>query len=176
MKAQFTNLYVKNIDPVVTQEEFENLFTPYGSVTSALLSVDDEGKSRGFGFVNYETHDEAQKAVDGLHDSEHNGRKLFVSRAQKKAEREEELRRAHEQARMEKLNKYQGVNLYIKNLEDDVYLRIVEGMTWGCYEFELSCEECRYVILKYDAYYLLLVHMQEGYLNGEETIHIENLM
>ncbi|KAH0587210.1 Protein phosphatase PP2A regulatory subunit B [Termitomyces sp. 'cryptogamus'] len=126
MKAQFTNLYVKNIDPVVTQEEFENLFTPYGSVTSALLSVDDEGKSRGFGFVNYETHDEAQKAVDGLHDSEHNGRKLFVSRAQKKAEREEELRRAHEQARMEKLNKYQGVNLYIKNLEDDVYLRIVE--------------------------------------------------
>ncbi|KNZ79173.1 Polyadenylate-binding protein, cytoplasmic and nuclear, partial [Termitomyces sp. J132] len=120
MKAQFTNLYVKNIDPVVTQEEFENLFTPYGSVTSALLSVDDEGKSRGFGFVNYETHDEAQKAVDALHDSEHNGRKLFVSRAQKKAEREEELRRAHEQARMEKLNKYQGVNLYIKNLEDDV--------------------------------------------------------
>ncbi|KAH0587204.1 Protein phosphatase PP2A regulatory subunit B [Termitomyces sp. 'cryptogamus'] len=120
MKVQFTNLYVKNIDPVVTQEEFKNLFAPYSSVTSALLSVDDEGKSRGFGFVNYETHDEAQKAFDALHDSEHTGRKLFVSRAQKKAEREEELCRAHEQARMEKLNRYQGVSLYIKNLEDDV--------------------------------------------------------
>ncbi|KAG6826794.1 hypothetical protein H0H92_014377 [Tricholoma furcatifolium] len=120
MKAQFTNLYVKNLDPVVTQPEFEALFEPFGAVTSALLAVDDEGKSRGFGFVNYETHEEAQRAIDGLHDTEHNGKKLFVSRAQKKAERAEELHRAHEQARLEKLNKYQGVNLYIKNLEDDV--------------------------------------------------------
>jgi polyadenylate-binding protein len=120
MKAQFTNLYVKNIDPELSQEDFEKLFTQFGSVTSALLSVDEDGKSRGFGFVNYDNHEEAQKAVDALHDSEQNGRKLFVSRAQKKAEREDELRRSYEAAKMEKLSKYQGVNLYIKNLEDDV--------------------------------------------------------
>ena len=120
MKAQFTNLYVKNLDPETTQEEFEKLFHEFGSVTSALLSVDEEGKSRGFGFVNFVNHEEAQKAVDTLHDMDINGRKLFVSRAQKKAEREEELRRSYEQAKMEKLSKYQGVNLYIKNLEDDV--------------------------------------------------------
>jgi polyadenylate-binding protein len=120
MKAQFTNLYVKNIDPELSQEDFEKLFTHFGAVTSALLSVDEDGKSRGFGFVNYENHEEAQQAVDALHDSEHNGRKLFVSRAQKKAEREDELRRSYEAAKMEKLSKYQGVNLYIKNLEDDV--------------------------------------------------------
>jgi len=120
MKAQFTNLYVKNLDPEMGQEEFEKLFTQFGAVTSALISVDEEGKSKGFGFVNYENHEEAQHAVDTLHDSDINGRKLFVSRAQKKAEREEELRRSYEQAKMEKLSKYQGVNLYIKNLEDDV--------------------------------------------------------
>lgn len=120
MKAQFTNLYVKNLDPEMAQEDFEKLFTQFGSVTSALISVDEEGKSKGFGFVNFDNHEEAQKAVDTLHDTEHNGRKLFVSRAQKKAEREEELRRSYEQAKMEKLSKYQGVNLYIKNLEDDV--------------------------------------------------------
>ena len=120
MKAQFTNLYVKNIDPELSQEDFEKLFTNFGNVTSALLSVDEEGKSRGFGFVNYEKHEEAQQAVDALHDSEQNGRKLFVSRAQKKAEREDELRRSYEAAKVEKLSKYQGVNLYIKNLEDDV--------------------------------------------------------
>lgn len=120
MKAQFTNLYVKNLDPEMTQVEFEQLFAQFGAVTSALISVDEEGKSKGFGFVNYERHDEAQKAVDSLHDSEHYGRKIFVARAQKKAEREEELRRSYEQAKMEKLSKYQGVNLYIKNLEDDV--------------------------------------------------------
>jgi polyadenylate-binding protein len=120
MKAHFTNLYVKNIDPEVTQEEFEELFRNIGTVTSALISVDEEGKSKGFGFVNYEKHEEAQKAVDELHDTEFKGKKLFVARAQKKAEREEELRKSYEQAKMEKLSKYQGVNLYVKNLEDDV--------------------------------------------------------
>ena len=120
MKSQFTNLYVKNLDPEMGQDEFERLFSQFGAVTSALIAVDEEGKSKGFGFVNYERHEEAQKAVDTLHDSEHYGRKIFVARAQKKAEREEELRRSYEQAKMEKLSKYQGVNLYIKNLEDDV--------------------------------------------------------
>ena len=119
-KAQFTNLYVKNVDSEVTQEEFMELFQRFGAVTSAVIQVDDEGISKGFGFVNYEDHEEAQMAVDALHDTDLKGKKLFVSRAQKKAEREEELRRSYEQAKMEKLSKYQGVNLYIKNLEDDV--------------------------------------------------------
>lgn len=120
MKSQFTNLYVKNLDPEMPQDEFERLFTQFGQITSAVVQVDEEGKSKGFGFVNYESHEEAQQAVESLHDTEINGRKLFVSRAQKKAEREEELRKSYEQAKMEKLSKYQGVNLYIKNLEDDV--------------------------------------------------------
>jgi len=120
MRAQFTNLYVKNLDADVTQEEFEQLFTKFGTVTSAMVAFDEEGKSRGFGFVNYEKHDEAQKAVDELHDSEIRGKTIFVTRAQKKTEREDELRRSYEQAKIEKLSKYQGVNLYIKNLEDDI--------------------------------------------------------
>ncbi|KAF9535293.1 hypothetical protein CPB83DRAFT_841528 [Crepidotus variabilis] len=120
LKAQFTNLYVKNLDPEMPQEEFEKLFNQFGQVTSAIVQVDEEGRSKGFGFVNYERHEEAQAAVDALHEVETNGRKLFVTRAQKKAEREEELRRSYEQAKMEKMSKYQGVNLYVKNLEDDI--------------------------------------------------------
>lgn len=120
MKSQFTNIYVKNLDTEVTQEQFEDLFKPFGNVTSCVVQVDDEGKSKGFGFVNFETHEEAHAAVEGLNDTEINGKKLFVARAQKKAEREEELRKTYEMAKMEKLSKYQGVNLYIKNLEDDI--------------------------------------------------------
>lgn len=120
MRSQFTNLYVKNLDTEVTSEEFEELFKKYGNVTSAVISKDEEGKSKGFGFVNYERHEEAQKAVDELNDFELNGKKLFVARAQKKAEREEELRKSYEAAKMEKLSKYQGVNLYVKNLDDDM--------------------------------------------------------
>jgi len=120
MRSQFTNLYVKNVDPEVTENEFVDLFAKYGTVTSAVIQMDDEGRSKGFGFVNFETHDQAQAAVEALHESEYEGRKLFVSRAQKKAEREDELRKTYEQAKQEKMGKYQGVNLYIKNLEDDI--------------------------------------------------------
>ncbi|KDQ17365.1 hypothetical protein BOTBODRAFT_186037 [Botryobasidium botryosum FD-172 SS1] len=120
MKAQFTNLYVKNLDPEVTQEEFTELFSQFGPITSSVVQLDDDGKNKGFGFVNFDQHEDAQKAVDALHDVEHRGKKLYVARAQKKAEREEELRRSYEQAKLEKLSKYQGVNLYVKNLEDDM--------------------------------------------------------
>ncbi|KAJ7078124.1 hypothetical protein B0H15DRAFT_954682 [Mycena belliarum] len=103
MKSQFTNLYVENVDPEMSQDEFEKLFTTHGTLISALIQVDDQGKSKGFGFVKDENHKDAQKAVDALHDSGHYGKKLFV--------------------KMEKLSKYQGVNLHIKNLEDDVVRR-----------------------------------------------------
>ena len=120
MRSQFTNLYVKNIDPETTETEFVELFETCGTVTSAVVQLDDEGRSKGFGFVNYETHDQAQAAVETLHDYEFKGRRLFVSRAQKKSEREDELRKTYEAAKQEKMSKYQGVNLYIKNLEDDI--------------------------------------------------------
>lgn len=118
-KARFTNVYAKNVDPEVTSEEFEALFTKFGPITSCALSIDEDGKSRGFGFVNYENHDSAQNAVTELHDIDFHGQKLFVARAQKKTEREEELRRSYEAAKNEKLSKFEGVNLYLKNIPEE---------------------------------------------------------
>ncbi|KZT56426.1 polyadenylate binding protein [Calocera cornea HHB12733] len=120
MKSQFTNLYVKNLDTEVTDEEFYALFAPFGNITSAVIQRDEEGRSKGFGFINYEDHEDAQRAVEDLNNKEVNGKPIFVGRAQKKSEREDELRKQYEQAKYEKAGKYQGVNLYIKNLEDDV--------------------------------------------------------
>ncbi|KAF5966437.1 polyadenylate-binding cytoplasmic nuclear [Fusarium coicis] len=120
MKANFTNVYVKNIAPEVTEDDFRELFEKFGDVTSSSLARDQEGKSRGFGFVNFTTHEAASKAVDDLNGKDFHGQDLYVGRAQKKHEREEELRKSYEAARLEKANKYQGVNLYIKNLDDDV--------------------------------------------------------
>lgn len=104
----------------VSDEELRELFGKYGAITSCLITKDNTGVSRGFGFVNFEKHEDAQRAVDELHGNDFHGQNLYVSRAQKKSEREEELRRQYEDAKMEKLNKYQGVNLYVKNLDDDV--------------------------------------------------------
>ena len=120
MKANFTNIYVKNLEQEVSDDEFRKMFEVFGEITSATLSHDQDGKSRGFGFVNYSTHESAQAAVDEMHDKDIKGQKLYVGRAQKKHEREEELRKQYEAARMEKASKYQGVNLYVKNLTDDV--------------------------------------------------------
>jgi polyadenylate-binding protein len=111
MKANFTNVYVKNIDADASDEEFRELFAKFGNITSATLARDENGQNRGFGFVNFAEHKSAAEAVEKLHDSDFRGQKLYVSRAQKKHEREEELRKQYEAARVEKQSKYAGVNL-----------------------------------------------------------------
>lgn len=66
------------------------------------------------------------KAVDELTGKEWNGQKLYASRAQKKAERQMDLKQQFEKKKIERINRYQGVNLYVKNLDDtvdDAYLR-----------------------------------------------------
>ncbi|EHA26298.1 polyadenylate-binding protein, cytoplasmic and nuclear [Aspergillus awamori] len=120
MKANFTNVYIKNLDSEIDDDEFRKMFEKFGEITSATLSRDQEGKSRGFGFVNFSTHESAQAAVEEMNDKEIRSQKLYVGRAQKKHEREEELRKQYEAARLEKASKYQGVNLYVKNLTDDI--------------------------------------------------------
>lgn len=117
---KFTNVYVKNIDLEATEDEVKELFTPFGAITSFRLEVDAEGKSKGFAFVNYEEHNAAVKAVEELNDKEFKGKNLYVGRAQKKSERLEELKKHHEALRLEKLSKSQGVNLFVKNLDDSV--------------------------------------------------------
>ncbi|KAK4701975.1 polyadenylate-binding protein, partial [Phenoliferia sp. Uapishka_3] len=120
VRAHYTNLYVKNVPLDVTTDEFKELFDKFGSVTSAVITVDVEGKSKGFGFVNYEKHEDAHKALTELHEKDFRGQVLFVTRAQRKGEREEELKKSYEQKKYETTLKYQGVNLYVKNLDDDV--------------------------------------------------------
>jgi polyadenylate-binding protein len=127
MKAKFTNIYIKNLDAAVSEEELREMFAKFGTITSCRLAVDEQGQSKEFGFINYENHEDAAKAVDAMNETEVNGKPLYVGRAQKKAEREEELRRQYEKIREEKLSKYQGidyfdvgVNLYVKNLDDTI--------------------------------------------------------
>ena len=120
LKQNFTNVYVKNVDADVTDDEFNDLFEKYGVITSSSLARDEEGKGRGFGFVNFEDHEAARKATEDLNELDFHGKALYVGRAQKKHERAEELRKQYAQAKAEKLNKYQGVNLFVKNIADEI--------------------------------------------------------
>jgi polyadenylate-binding protein len=117
---KFTNVFVKNLDEKVDDEQLKKLFGAFGPIKSAVVMRDEEGKSKGFGFVNFENSDDAEKAVAELHEKDYEGKTIFVGRAQKKGERESELRAKFEQIKMDHMTKYQGVNLYIKNLDDDI--------------------------------------------------------
>lgn len=115
---KFTNVYVKNLPEEFSDEKLQELFTQYGPVTSAKVMTGEDGKVKGFGFVSFETADAAEACVEDMNGNETLGRKLYVGRAQKKAERQAELRDRFERLKMERINKYQGVNLYVKNLDD----------------------------------------------------------
>lgn len=58
--------------------------------------------------------------MDELHNTEIGGHTIFVGRAQKKAERHAELKEKFERIKQERMNRYQGVNLYVKNLDDTI--------------------------------------------------------
>lgn len=116
----YTNIYAKNFNTEWTVEDLEKLFNPFGKITSIYLATDENNNSKGFAFINYENHEDAVKAVEGLNNTEHGDKTLYVGRAQKKRERVEQLKQQHDAVKQEKINKYQGVNLFVKNLDDSI--------------------------------------------------------
>lgn len=123
---EWTNCYVKNIPTQWSDADLLKEFAPFGSVLSAVIMRDADAElNRGFGFVNFEDSDGAHKAVENLNGkvfptADGSDLELYVGRAQKRSERERELRNKFEQLKMERINKYQGVNLYVKNLDDQL--------------------------------------------------------
>uniref|UniRef100_A0A7N6AKI2 Polyadenylate-binding protein n=1 Tax=Anabas testudineus TaxID=64144 RepID=A0A7N6AKI2_ANATE len=115
---EFTNVYIKNFGEDMDDEKLKELFGKYGPALSIRVMTDENGKSKGFGFVSFERHEDAQKAVDDMNGKELNGRQVYVGRAQKKGERQNELKRKFEQMKQDRMTRYQGVNLYVKNLDD----------------------------------------------------------
>jgi len=117
---RFNNVFVKNLDLSLTEDAVRAEFAAFGEVTSCVVMTDDEGKSKGFGFVNFDDADEAAVAVKALNGKKLGEKEIYAGRAQKKGERESVLRQKFEELRAERIAKYQGMNLYVKNLADDV--------------------------------------------------------
>lgn len=159
--SEWTNLYVKNVPKHWDDMRLEKYFAEVGPVSSCVIMKDAEGKSKGFGFVDYAEHKDAVAAIEKFHELEvaadEDSEKLpadapkedvdakkdeepkegeevdeeakknirrttrfYVTRAQKKAERDRELSEKFEQIKQDRQSKYQGVNVYIKNLHESV--------------------------------------------------------
>lgn len=125
-QADWTNLYVKQFPVGWEDEKLKELFAAFGSVVSVAVSREAEGgKSKGFGFVNMEEHGAAAKALEELNgktleDGEGGNFELYVSVMQKKGERQKEIKGKIDALNAERVSKYQGMNLYVKNIADTV--------------------------------------------------------
>jgi len=114
--------------PVVTEDKESD----EKEETKEEIKIEDETEKKieslGFGFVNFIEHESAAAAVEALNeklythviDGVDEERELFVGRAQKKSERDREMRAKYEAEKMDRISKFQGVNLYVKNLDDAV--------------------------------------------------------
>ncbi|KAJ7540566.1 hypothetical protein O6H91_10G022100 [Diphasiastrum complanatum] len=154
-KSGVGNVFIKNLDESIDNKALYDTFIAFGNILSCKVAMQD-GKSKGYGFVHFDTDeaanlaiekvngmllegkkvyvgkflrksersengaDDAKKAVDAMNGSQLGSKTVYVGRAQKKAEREQILKRQFEEKRLERLQKYQGVNLYVKNLDDAV--------------------------------------------------------
>mmetsp|Transcript_150764 Transcript_150764/g.366141 ORF Transcript_150764/g.366141 Transcript_150764/m.366141 type:complete len:641 (+) Transcript_150764:141-2063(+) len=135
--TNYTNLYCKSFPEDWDEAKINTEFGEFGTITS--MAVRSDNKGRKFAFVNFETSEQAKKCVEEMHMKDmrtpeevekakeegkeeevgpdgHPVGKLYVQRAQSKGERQAELR---EKFSGSKEPKQQGVNLYVKNLDEN---------------------------------------------------------
>jgi len=81
------NIYVGNLSRDTTEDDLRQAFEAFGQVESTNVIKDKfTGESRGFGFVEMPSQDEAQAAIDGLNDKDLQGRTLKVNQARPRTE------------------------------------------------------------------------------------------
>ncbi|MEI2708493.1 MAG: RNA-binding protein [Chitinophagaceae bacterium] len=89
-KFQKMNIYVGNLNWNMTSEDLQELFAPYGEVTSAKIVTDkfNNNRSKGFGFVEMSDDDAARTAIAALHDTDIQDRKIVVNESTPRPEGE----------------------------------------------------------------------------------------
>ena len=84
------NIYVGNLSWSMTDQDLQDLFSPYGEVVTAKVVMDkfNPGRSRGFGFVEMSDDEAARTAISGLNDLDLSGRKIIVNESTPRPEGE----------------------------------------------------------------------------------------
>lgn len=89
--CQGRNLYVKHISLDLEDKDLQAMFEKFGTITSSKIMVDEQGQSRGFGFVCFSSSEEASNAVKEMNGKTVEGQQMYVAEAQTKAARQAEL-------------------------------------------------------------------------------------
>ncbi|KAJ6385702.1 hypothetical protein OIU77_028813 [Salix suchowensis] len=132
-KSGAGNIFIKNLDKAIDHKALHDTFSVFGNILSCKVATDPSGQSKGYGFVQFDSEEAAQKAIEKLNGMLMNDKQVYVGpflrkqerdtatdKAQKKYEREVELKQRFEQSMKEAADKFQGANLYVKNLDDSI--------------------------------------------------------
>eukprot|EP01066_Platyproteum_vivax_P017023 Platyproteum_vivax@DN7279_c0_g1_i1.p1 len=104
-KSGAGNIFVKNLDKAMDTKALFDTFSLFGNILSCKVAVDEEGKSRGFGFVHYETEDSAKTAIDRVNNMQIGNKTVYVAPFQKRNDRHQDQSRF--------------TNVYVKNFPID---------------------------------------------------------
>ncbi|AQL07617.1 polyadenylate-binding protein 7 [Zea mays] len=107
------NIFVKNLSSSVDNASLQELFSKFGDVLSCKVAKNEDGTSRGYGFVQFTSQESADEAIGNLNGSLFNDRKLHVATFIKKSERSAN-------------NDDKFTNLYMKHLDDDITEELVK--------------------------------------------------
>lgn len=88
-KNSNSNLFVKGLDPSIDNKALHDTFSQFGNILSCKVSTNNSGKSRGFGFVHYETEEAAKDAMEKVNGMQIAGSTVYVGPFIKREERDE---------------------------------------------------------------------------------------
>ncbi|KAJ6344731.1 hypothetical protein OIU76_006285 [Salix suchowensis] len=108
-KSGMANIFIKNLDKGIDHKALHDTFSSFGNILSCKIATDVSGQSKGYGFVQFDSEEAAQNAIDKLNGMLINDKQVEL-----------ELKGRFEQSLKETVDKYQGLNLYIKNLDDSI--------------------------------------------------------
>jgi len=103
------NLYIKNLDDTIDDEKLRKEFSPYGTITSSKLQVDERGISKGFGFVCYSSPEEATKAVAEMNGKMLGSKPIYVGLHQRKEQRRQQLEAQYHHRQQVRMAQQSGV-------------------------------------------------------------------
>ncbi|XP_022858392.1 polyadenylate-binding protein 2-like [Olea europaea var. sylvestris] len=109
------NIFVKNLDIAIDNKVLNEIFSSFGNIVSSKVETDSFGQSKGYGFVQYDTEEAAQKAINEQNGMSLYGKQVYVGHFVSKRERE---------------NKTKFTNVFVKNLSESISeedLKIIFG-------------------------------------------------